>query len=854
MIHLETAEGKPHCVALRLGNDDSCRVYDGETCYIIPLNILKEYVLVATDAQLVVSFHVNIDSNGAPYEPRYNAASGVKTLDGLLDLAAGAGALERLPKKAPPKFGARTSAKKASTARTPKLRAPTCVKSKFGARTSAKKAPTGSTSKLRASTCVKPKLGVRTSTKKVSTGSTSKLRASTCVEHPPSASSSGGTHACVDTVSKTHSEVDTITDESEIQVHDALRKILQREHQEHVDDSRANHPRMQKSNCRCRVCPFRSFLDPADLKEHYERDHTAELSYVASGTKQLKVVMALYDNDQIRRRQPKRLLERSADLIRTTVRPGLGGDRTLIDRKIVLAFHSDGPIFLNEDTVAHSLNYRRVGSTYYSREFATLVVQETIVNQGLVKPMIHRLAMIFTQKGSTLSSLLLTDVAGWLKVLEDIMYSPFVADLQRDLLSECFQHEEFIHLSMDATVRLMRRVKGQEDYRCSYDRRNTAPIPDSEAKRRILTIMGRTGAVVGFVLVRNEGSEEIVRALSSKMTQMHMQQVRAVSLDECNAKLFQALLQILPNLEYMMLDTVHPAIVYEHCFYKKKTPGSKLLRVIMHKFNKLRANGSAPGWGRVFDGTDPPVLSTIESRARDQILLTNMSAGKARSVLKALNPETPWETTGAFIDALAALTATYPEEVKRRSHAGGVQIKRLLFNIAAPSRMQWFFNIMRFRHTLDESLIPLLGSGTGRNESAHMVLNRANRNQPEWHQTTAELQFHTAQIARNVAHNCAAYYPTLRQLTHATVLHRRIATIEYPPFEWEEFCKELCVSGRASISAAHLPLHKKRQTLSRHIKLHVLKRPAAKRPAANAKEKKTIHSKKRTVFTLKRIK
>ena len=232
----------------------------------------------------------------------------------------------------------------------------------------------------------------------------------------------------------------------------------------------------------------------------------------------------------------------------------------------------------------------------------------------------------------------------------------------------------------------------------------------------------------------------------------------------------------------------------------------------------------------------------------------DMPKTKAKLVLNALDPETPWETTGAFIAALAALTATYPKEVERKSHAGGQMIKRLLFNLAAPSRMQWYFNIMRFRHSLDESLVALLGSGTGRNESAHMVLNRANKNQPEWHQTTAELQFHTAQIARNVAHNCAAYYPTLRQLTHATVLHRRIATIEYPPFEWEEFCKELCVGGRASISAAHLPLHKKRQRLSRHIKLHVLKKPAAKRPAANAEVQRPIRSKKRTVFTLKRIK
>ena len=91
-----------------------------------------------------------------------------------------------------------------------------------------------------------------------------------------------------------------------------------------------------------------------------------------------------------------------------------------------------------------------------------------------------------------------------------------------------------------------------------------------------------------------------------------------------------------------------------------------------------------------------------------------------------------------------------------------------------------------------------------------MVLNRASNNQPEWFQSTAELQFHTAQFAKNVAHNCAAYNPTLRQLTPATVLHRKIATIEYPHNEWDEFCQQLRVPGKSSMSAAHLPLYEKK--------------------------------------------
>ena len=872
LIHLQMADGRPHCVMVTVPDDrEICIIYDKETCYRIPVKKLKCYAHHATDRPLLVSFQVGADIAAGPHKSPYLPTSGVKTLDGLLDLQAGAGAQRGLRAKSSRKSGAHSSTSQQSRCGLPsKIDGIPKKKTSTGASSLKPRTRIGAKKVVGPS----PKIDTSASRQPMPTGTTSRLSAPAQLKKPAGVAPSDRTTDCVTAIAKTQSSANTPTSEVEgqareastktppeagaptteveIHVHDAMLHIMQRELQEYLDTLDVKHLGVRKPrhrSCKCHKCPFRSFTNEEELKEHCLTDHTADVFYIASGTKQLKVAMALYDDDQIRQRPSHSLLERSADVIRSTVKPGLSGERQTIDRVIVMAFHTDGPIYLNEKAVAHSLDYRRVGSTYYSREFATLVIQETIISGGLVKPMVHRLAMIFTQKGSALVSLLLTDVEGWLKVLEDIMYSPFVKDLNRDLKEECYQHNDFIHLSMDATVRLMRRVRGQEDYRCSKARRNSAPIPDSAAKRRILTILSRTGAAVGFVLVADESSGEVVRAVTSVMDPLHMQQVQAVSLDDCSAKLFQALKEIFPGLKYMMLDTVHPAITYEHCFYKKKTPGSKLLRVIMHKFNKTEANGLVTNWGSVFDGTNAPRLSVAENNTRDQILCQNMPDSKAKLVLGNLDPETPWQSTGAFIDALAALTATYQKEVVRKSHAGGQMIKRLLFNLAAPSRMQWYFNIMRFRHSLDGSLLALMGSGTGQNESAHMILNRASKNQPEWYQTTAELQFHTAQIAKIVAHNCAAYYPTLRQLTHATVLHRKIATLEYPPHKWEEFCKELCVGGRSSVSAAHLPLHNKRQAMSRKIKLHNLQ----KRPAADVRVQKT-HLKKRTVFTLKRMK
>lgn len=92
--------------------------------------------------------------------------------------------------------------------------------------------------------------------------------------------------------------------------------------------------------------------------------------------------------------------------------------------------------------------------------------------------------------------------------------SPAFTGLQLDLLKECYNHTEFRHLSMDATIRILRRVPGQADYRSSAEIRSAAPIPDHEAKRRVLTVLGRTSAVLGMIVVGDESSTAIADALT----------------------------------------------------------------------------------------------------------------------------------------------------------------------------------------------------------------------------------------------------------------------------------------------------------------------------------------------------
>ncbi len=84
---------------------------------------------------------------------------------------------------------------------------------------------------------------------------------------------------------------------------------------------------------RCPLCPFRDFGSrKGRLLDHLTKYHRERTQYVCSGTKQMKVITALYDNDRfVRCPSSTRYLARSADTIRATVRPPLSGSKNEID-------------------------------------------------------------------------------------------------------------------------------------------------------------------------------------------------------------------------------------------------------------------------------------------------------------------------------------------------------------------------------------------------------------------------------------------------------------------------------------------------------------------------------------------
>ena len=99
-------------------------------------------------------------------------------------------------------------------------------------------------------------------------------------------------------------------------------------------------------------------------------------------------------------------------------------------------------------------------------------------------------------------------------MLEDIVMSHVFSKKMESMNTVLMQQDEWHYISMDATLNLCMKLMGKASYRSPKDVRNEAPFGDDVAWRRLLTIRGRTGAVLMMHPLQNESSEQLVDALT----------------------------------------------------------------------------------------------------------------------------------------------------------------------------------------------------------------------------------------------------------------------------------------------------------------------------------------------------
>eukprot|EP00969_Alexandrium_andersonii_P059566 2622836-Alexandrium_andersonii.AAC.1 len=189
--------------------------------------------------------------------------------------------------------------------------------------------------------------------------------------------------------------------------------------------------------------------------------------------------------------------------------------------------------------------------------------------------------------------------------------------------------EEFESISIDATLRVCFSIQGKASYRASRQERNQAAFGDADSFRRVLTIRGRAGAVLGLCPVAGEGVDDVCAALVRALPEGARGQVRFAACDNASASLVSGLQGVLPGLEMLALDPVHLAIVYEYSTWRKKTPGSIMPRRIMAKLTAIDPAKNGQAWGDAFNGRCCAEPRRREQTFREQVLDRSMPIAHA---------------------------------------------------------------------------------------------------------------------------------------------------------------------------------------------------------------------------------
>jgi hypothetical protein len=133
-------------------------------------------------------------------------------------------------------------------------------------------------------------------------------------------------------------------------------------------------------------------------------------------------------------------------------------------------------------------------------------------------------------------------------MIEDIFSSPAAEVLTANLIRELADYEEFESLSVDATMRVTMTIMGQSHIR---DRQTGDAFHRQDCMRRLITMIGRAGAVIAMQPTERENTESYKDVLSACIPSSALRHVRFIATDDPSPVMWRELSQLLPSLEVM---------------------------------------------------------------------------------------------------------------------------------------------------------------------------------------------------------------------------------------------------------------------------------------------------------------
>ena len=151
-----------------------------------------------------------------------------------------------------------------------------------------------------------------------------------------------------------------------------------------VGTTRSSLTRHEAIMIRCPLCPFRCMSRWSHWATHLFKYHTETQQFCCSGTKQLRIAIALFDSDRARGIDGDDYLKRSAALLRQDVSAPIDSSNDEVDRWVRLVFTESGPKYCHLKSVESDGALRIVGNIYYSRCFANMVYKELLLHDSKV--------------------------------------------------------------------------------------------------------------------------------------------------------------------------------------------------------------------------------------------------------------------------------------------------------------------------------------------------------------------------------------------------------------------------------------------------------------------------------------
>ena len=172
-----------------------------------------------------------------------------------------------------------------------------------------------------------------------------------------------------------------LDDQGQVTVEAVLLEEMKKEIAGYIDKAKNNAIKPHQGAYACPACAFRSFDRCSRVAQHLSKYHTQRNQFSCSGTKQLRVALAIHDADMLAQQRKGSYLQRSAQALRNSIRPKLSPHINAIDRSIRLLLDASGPKFVHVDSLVMQ-QARQVGRLWYTHAFAERIFQEMLLQHG----------------------------------------------------------------------------------------------------------------------------------------------------------------------------------------------------------------------------------------------------------------------------------------------------------------------------------------------------------------------------------------------------------------------------------------------------------------------------------------